>query len=248
MRTYSVAEVSNILDVNAETIRRWIRDGKLRARRAMGPGGNTIFLADIIAFANTPPRTYLRPLEDWLEANGIAYQKIHDSHGTELADKASVSKNDPTSAKVDPLTSAAVALAAVSPLIPFVGPMVAATAATTAIAKRKTYHPYSIQLIDFNEKGTESGELPPSKEAPVEASIEEIDITSEVDAVQESREQEHGFLLHQEKAVPQIEVSDPAISVADILDQITQAKKMLDAGIITQEEFSEIKTRLIAKI
>ena len=42
MKSYNVSEVSNLLNVNKETVRRWIRLGKLKAERRLGRGGNCI--------------------------------------------------------------------------------------------------------------------------------------------------------------------------------------------------------------
>ena len=55
-----------------------------------------------------------------------------------------------------------------------------------------------------------------------------------------------------EKSIEEIGIMDGApegaIESTSMFDQIAQAKQMLDAGIITDEEFSAIKAKLIAKL
>ena len=74
MSHYSVNEVSEMLNVSIETVRRWIREGKLNAKRGLGRGGNSIQLEDIVTFVNKPPRLYMKALRKWLDANKIEYQ------------------------------------------------------------------------------------------------------------------------------------------------------------------------------
>lgn len=227
MRTYSVSEVSDMLGVNAETVRRWIRSGKLRAMRAMGPGGNTIVLEDIVAFANKPPRTHLLSLEAWLETAGINYQKIEDPK----ADKSTASK-----------VAATVGLAAASSIIPIVGPAIAATAITSAATKSKNYQSYSIQLVDSikdattNDKESVVGE---TNQTPKHSERLPYDDTQVVNVP------ENNAFAQEKIDAPKKEAAENTIN---ILDEIAHAKKLLDAEIITQEEFATIKTRLIAKI
>lgn len=51
--TYSVEEVSKILDVNAETVRRWIRSGRLKAEQRVKRGSFTISETELRRFCNT---------------------------------------------------------------------------------------------------------------------------------------------------------------------------------------------------
>ena len=74
MSHYSVNEVSEMLNVSIETVRSWIREGKLNAKRGLGRGGNSIQLEDIVTFVNKPPRLYMNALRKWLDANKIEYQ------------------------------------------------------------------------------------------------------------------------------------------------------------------------------
>ena len=76
MGQYSVVEVAKILGVGEETIRRWIRDGKLEAKRGLGRNGNAIELNAIVQFANQPPRLYIENLIKWLEKNGFSYKRV----------------------------------------------------------------------------------------------------------------------------------------------------------------------------
>lgn len=73
MESYSVAEVASMLQVNEETVRRWIREGKLEANRKLGRGGSSITLDNIVNFVNQPPYTYIQPMIAWLNDNNIRY-------------------------------------------------------------------------------------------------------------------------------------------------------------------------------
>lgn len=54
MKTYKVSEVAELLNVNSETVRRWIRSGRLVADRHFGPSGNTIARNAIESFLDEP--------------------------------------------------------------------------------------------------------------------------------------------------------------------------------------------------
>jgi len=73
MDTYSVSDVALMLDVNEETVRRWIREGKLSATRKLGRGGSSVSLENIVDFVNQPPRTYVEPLVLWMNDHDIEY-------------------------------------------------------------------------------------------------------------------------------------------------------------------------------
>ena len=45
----------------------------------------------------------------------------------------------------------------------------------------------------------------------------------------------------------QEEKANPA-SASGIMDEITKAKQLLDAGILTEQEFTDLKAKLIAKL
>lgn len=56
MVTYSVKHVAEILGTNEETVRRWIRSGKLKAEKTSNKEGNVIKETALAAFAKTSPR------------------------------------------------------------------------------------------------------------------------------------------------------------------------------------------------
>ena len=47
MKTYTVKEITQIVHTNPETVRRWIRDGKLKAIKDPKTGENIITEADL---------------------------------------------------------------------------------------------------------------------------------------------------------------------------------------------------------
>ena len=71
--TYSVSDVSKMMKVNEETVRRWIRDKKLPAKTGVGRSGHSIYLKDVVSFANQASQTHLEALSYWLKENHIAY-------------------------------------------------------------------------------------------------------------------------------------------------------------------------------
>ena len=56
MRTYKVMEIAELLNVNEETVRRWIRSEGLKARRTSNKTGNVINEQDLIEFVRTKPK------------------------------------------------------------------------------------------------------------------------------------------------------------------------------------------------
>lgn len=50
MKMYSTKEVAKILDVNEETIRRWVREGLLKAVRNCGRGGHKFTESELERF------------------------------------------------------------------------------------------------------------------------------------------------------------------------------------------------------
>lgn len=56
MKTYSVKEISELLGTNPETIRRWIRSGKLKATQPSKKEGNLISSADLQVFLKGTPK------------------------------------------------------------------------------------------------------------------------------------------------------------------------------------------------
>ena len=255
MNTYSVSVVSKMLNVNEETIRRWIRDGKLKAIRAVGRGGNTVFLEDVVDFANRPPRAYLIFLEEWLTNNKIPYERIEDS---KVADEAkaigkATALGKATVATVSTITAATIpaslSVAGIASTAAMAGPIGIGVAGVVygaaKLAKRKNQRTYSIRLINIDEE----------KQNEIQSSIgiDEVERNSSLE------ENEH--LIYEKNPEEQYKEDEPNEADAtkeapssnemisdNVLDKIAQAKQMLDAGIITQEEFTVIKTRLIERI
>lgn len=56
MKTYTVKQVAEILNINTETVRRWIRDGKLEANQMSKKTGNVIMEGSLNAFLRTTPK------------------------------------------------------------------------------------------------------------------------------------------------------------------------------------------------
>ena len=56
MKAYSVKQIAEMMGTNPETVRRWIRDGKLKAVQASRKGGN----ADLEKFVKTMPKYFPR--------------------------------------------------------------------------------------------------------------------------------------------------------------------------------------------
>ena len=139
MSVYSVSDTAEMLKVNEETVRRWIRDGKLKANRNLGRNGNIITLSDIIDFVNTPPGTYLNVLSKWLDKNNISYQKV------EVNNKDRVKQEAKIGAAVTTLG------ATLGVIAPSVAPIAAAKIGD-AISANKRNVPYKIKLVEKEEK------------------------------------------------------------------------------------------------
>ena len=54
--TYSVKEIAEMLNTNPETVRRWIRSGKLEAIQESRKGGNVVTKQMLDAFLKTSPK------------------------------------------------------------------------------------------------------------------------------------------------------------------------------------------------
>lgn len=245
---YSVSDAAKMLNVNEETVRRWIRDGKLQAKRAVGRGGNTLYLEDIITFANQPPRAYLLSLESWLNEHDIAYKKIEDSSVSKKGTGAGVTAAAAgagvaaTGAGITSVASAGFASAAAA-----AGPIGLGVVGVAGIAygaaklmKRKNYQKYSIQLVpaDEAEKCTAIG-LPPGK-------LEEQSSPEISPCVGPQNPDSKEACPSDSDA--DLSDSSPASTPLNVLNEIACAKQLLDSGVITAEEFADIKARLIARI
>lgn len=56
MNTYSVKEIAEMLGTSQETVRRWIRSGKLNASQDSRKGGNSVTEADLQKFLKKSPK------------------------------------------------------------------------------------------------------------------------------------------------------------------------------------------------
>ena len=56
MKTYSVKQVAKLLNTNPETVRRWIRDDKLKAVQISRKDGNVITETDLDRFLTATPK------------------------------------------------------------------------------------------------------------------------------------------------------------------------------------------------
>ncbi|MBE6957559.1 MAG: helix-turn-helix domain-containing protein [Ruminococcaceae bacterium] len=250
---YSVSDTAKMLNVNEETVRRWIRDGKLKAKRGVGRGGNTLYLEDIIAFANQPPRAYLLSLEAWLTAVGIAYKKVEDSStkknnvdsaavvaaGAGVAAAAGAGVTAADGAGVGAGIASAAALAG-GPITIGVAGIAGLAYGAAKIMKRKNYQKYTIMLVPAEEiNKSVAGNLNDPNVAEVSAS----EVLSDLPDDQEVLQLPHS----NDDNVRQPITLSPSNSMS-VLNEIACAKQLLDSGIITTEEFAEIKARLISRI
>ena len=56
MKTYNVAEIAKLLNVNKETVRRWIRSGQLKSTQKSKKDGNVVDEVDLFEFVQTKPK------------------------------------------------------------------------------------------------------------------------------------------------------------------------------------------------
>ena len=56
MKTYTVAEIAKLFNVNKETVRRWIRSGQLKSTKKSKRDGNVIDELDLFEFVQTKPK------------------------------------------------------------------------------------------------------------------------------------------------------------------------------------------------
>ena len=64
MKSYTVKEISELLETNPETVRRWIRDGRLVADQTSKKEGNVISEAALGAFLDQTPKYATKALEN----------------------------------------------------------------------------------------------------------------------------------------------------------------------------------------
>ncbi len=56
MKTYNVEDISKMLNVNKETVRRWIRNGRLKATQWSKKTGNVVTEKNLMQFINENPK------------------------------------------------------------------------------------------------------------------------------------------------------------------------------------------------
>lgn len=56
MKSFSVKQIAEMLDTNPETVRRWIRNGKMKAVQVSRKDGNVITEAELKRFINATPK------------------------------------------------------------------------------------------------------------------------------------------------------------------------------------------------
>lgn len=64
MKSYTVKEIAELLETNPETVRRWIRDGRLLADQASKKEGNVISEAAFGAFLDQTPKYATKAVEN----------------------------------------------------------------------------------------------------------------------------------------------------------------------------------------
>ena len=81
----TVTEVAEILEVNEESVRRWIRENKLAADKKLGRAGHTIYLSALVDFANKSSGVYQNKLMAWLKKENIPFEFTKASSGIPAA-------------------------------------------------------------------------------------------------------------------------------------------------------------------
>lgn len=76
MKTYSVAEIAKLLNVNKETVRRWIRSGQLKSTQKSRKNGNVVDELDLFEFVQTKPQ--------YRNVVGVPELQINDTYSEEL--------------------------------------------------------------------------------------------------------------------------------------------------------------------
>ncbi len=73
MKTYSVKQIAELLNTNPETVRRWIRDGKLKAEQASRKDGNTVTEDELVKFIKENPKysSFLTAISGGIIGGGI---------------------------------------------------------------------------------------------------------------------------------------------------------------------------------
>ena len=277
---YSVSDVAKMLNVKEETVRRWIRSGKLKANRAVGRGGNTLALEDIIDFANNSSKENLLSLEIWLLEHGYTYKEIENTsksneHSKSSA-KSTLAKGTVVGGALGAGSAAAIGAAGTTAAVggagltsiagaglasAALGPIGIGVAGVAGLAyvaskmmKQKNELNYSIQLIPTDNTATEYAN---SIECTLDsinqnyANTEYTNTTTTQDIIYLGGDSHTEASEHQNTQEASSEAQDSPIGAPPslgLMDEIARAKQLLDAEIITPEEFAEIKAKLIARI
>ena len=78
MGKYNVVEIANLLDVNEETVRRWIRSGELKSTQNSKKIGNIIDEQDLIEFVRVKPKYRKLLGVPELQIDDTYYKKLND--------------------------------------------------------------------------------------------------------------------------------------------------------------------------
>ena len=77
MKSYSVKEISDLLHTNPETVRRWIRKGKLDATRGSSrKEGSTVSFAALQKFLEDSPREAVEQLNQEIERDTQSLEEL----------------------------------------------------------------------------------------------------------------------------------------------------------------------------
>ena len=56
MKIYNTKEIADLLDVDNETVRRWVRSGELKAEQSSRKQGNIVYEKDLFDFISNKPK------------------------------------------------------------------------------------------------------------------------------------------------------------------------------------------------
>lgn len=72
MKFFNVKQISDMLETNPETVRRWIRDGKLVAEQSSRKSGNVVSEESLLLFLNASPKYSSKQMYSFLTAMAVA--------------------------------------------------------------------------------------------------------------------------------------------------------------------------------
>ena len=85
MRTYTVADIAELLQVNKETVRRWIRSGDLNATLTANKTGHIVYELDLFEFIQTKkPKYKKRSVETYKPQIDDIYMKTLNDMLTDM--------------------------------------------------------------------------------------------------------------------------------------------------------------------